>query len=452
MMTLVPVSNRLSPALLRRATTACLLAVAVTARAQEPAPSPSPAPAAETRAERWRRLREAKKETLVPYRPGLIEREILEFEKAEKPSIATLNFHGIYPRVAGVSSGSRIAPTLRFWQPDIGGSSVSVHASAAYSLRGYELYDFQAGRLPHTGRALPPRSTKGDDVYELGGLAKSGLDRLILYSSLRYRHNPQDAFYGLGSDSRLEDRTSFLQQDATYELVGGWQFGRRLVATGRFGYRQVFVGPGESEEHPTIGALFDDQAVPGLARQPDFWKSSALLLFDGRDRPFNPHRGGMVGLEATRFDDRGGSEFQFTRLAVDARGYVSLGSPQRVLAVRALVSRDRADEGSRVPFYLMEELSDSHKLRGYQTFRYRGERTIALSAEYRWEAAPALELAVFADAGRAFRPEESWALTDLRGSVGFGLRIKTHDAVVGRLEVARGVESTRLYVRFGPSF
>ncbi|MET0553595.1 MAG: BamA/TamA family outer membrane protein [Vicinamibacteria bacterium] len=422
------------------------------ARAQDPAPSPSPSPAPETRAEHWRRLREEKKAALVPYRPGFLERQILEFEKAERPSIATRNFHGIYPRVAGVSSGSRLAPSLRFWQPDIGGSSVSVHASAAYSLRGYELYDLQAGRLPHAGQALPPRSTKGDDVYELGGLAKSGLDRLILYSSLRYRHNPQDAFFGLGSDSKLEDRTSFLQQDATYEVVGGWQFGRRLVATGRFGYRQVFVGAGESKEFPTTGAVFDDAAAPGLARQPDFWKSSAFLLFDGRDRPFNPHRGGMVGLEVTRYDDRDSTEFAFTRTALDARGYLSLGSPQRVVAVRALVSRDRADDGARVPFYLMEELSDSHRLRGYQTFRYRGERTVALSAEYRWEAAPALELAVFADAGRAFRPEESWSLSDLRGAVGFGIRIKTHDAVIGRLEFARGAESSRLYVRFGPSF
>lgn len=447
------------PAILRRPllrciATAWLLSLAAAGRAQDPAPtpSPSPSPAPQTRAEHWRRLREAKKQALAPYRPTLLERQILAFEKAERPAISDRNFHGIYPRVAGVSSGSKIAPSLRFWKPDIGGSSVSVHASAAYSLRGYELYDLQAGRLPHAGTALPPRSTKGDDVYELGGLAKSGLDRLILYTSLRYRHNPQDPFYGLGSESRLEDRTSFLQQDATYELVGGWQFGRRLVATGRFGYRQVFVDAGKSEDHPPIGTRFDDASAPGLARQPDFWRSSALLLFDGRDRPFNPHRGGLVAFELTRYDDRGSDEFAFTRTALDARGYVSLGSPQRVLAVRALVSRDRADDGSRVPFYLMEELSDSHRLRGYPTFRYRGERTVAVSAEYRWEAAPALELALFADAGRAFRPEESWSLSDLRGSVGFGLRIKTHDAVVGRLEVARGVETTRVYVRFGPSF
>jgi hypothetical protein len=449
------VSERLRRTLLWCTTTACALAFAAAAPAQEtPAPQPSPSPSAEpeTRAEHWRRLREAKKATLAPYRPTLLEREILEFEKAERPAIATRNFHGIYPRVAGISSASWVAPTLRFWRPDIGGSSVSVHASAAYSLRGYELYDFQAGRVPHNGAALPPRSTRGDDVYELGGLAQSTLDRLILYTALRYRHNPTDKFFGLGADSRLEDRTVFLQQDATYELVGGWQFGRHLVATGRFGYRQVFVGPGDSDEDPPIGAVFDDTTAPGLARQPDFWKASALLLYDRRDRPFNPHRGGMVGLEATRYDDHDSHEFDFTRMALDARGYVPLGSPQRVLAVRALFVRDEADEGSRVPFFLMDELSDSHRLRGYQTFRYRGEKIVSVSAEYRWEAAPALELAFFADGGRAFRPEESWGTEGLRGSVGFGIRLKTHDSVIARLEFAKGVENSRFYLRFGPSF
>jgi Omp85 superfamily domain len=447
------VSNRPRRPLLCCATTACALVLSgAAARAQEPAPSPSPSPAPETRALHWRRLREAKKAALVPYQPTILERQILAFEKAERPSITTRNFHGLYPRVAGISSASWIAPIVRFWQPDIGGTSLSVHASAAYSLRGYELYDFQAGRLPHAGRALPPRSTKGDDVYELGGIKKSTLDRLILYSALRYRHNPRDGFYGLGADSRLEDRTSFLLQDATYELVGGWQFGRRVVATARFGYRQAFIGEGEVPDVPTIGALFDDTSAPGLARQPDFWKTSGLLLYDGRDRPFNPHRGGMVGLELTRYDDRGSEEFAFTRMALDARGYVSLGSPQRVLAVRGLFVRDEADEGSRVPFYLMEELSDSHRLRGYPTFRYRGEKIVALSAEYRWEAAPALELALFTDAGRAYRPEESWRVHGLSASLGFGIRLKTHEDVILRLEVAGGTETTRAYLRFGPSF
>jgi len=419
----------------------------VPAVAAEEAPPPPG-----TRAEAWQRLREQKRLRLQPYRPGLLERQILSYEKAERPGIAQLNYKGFYPRIRSLASGSRLAPVLRFWQPDIKGSSLSVHASAAYSPTGYELYDFQAGRLPH-GAGLPPPSTKGDDVYELGQLKESRRGGLILYSSLRYRHQPRDAFFGLGQDSQPSDRTSFLYQDASYELVTGWQLTRRFVATARLGYVQVFTTDGEDDDFPPIGAVFDDKSAPGLAQpQPDFYKLSGLLLWDARDRPFNPHRGGMVGLAFTRFDDKDGSLFAFHRLAADLRGYVSLGSPQRVLAARLLLLRDEADAGSRVPFYLQEALSNSHTLRGYPTFRFRGEKGLSLQVEYRWEAAPALELAAFVDAGRVFRPEQDFSLDGLRASGGFGLRFKTQDDLLMRLDVAWGNEGGRAYVRFGPSF
>ncbi|HET9316404.1 MAG TPA: BamA/TamA family outer membrane protein [Vicinamibacteria bacterium] len=406
-----------------------------------------------TRADAWQRLREQKRLRLEPYRPGVLERQILAYEKAERPSIVRLNYKGFYPRIRSLASGSRLAPVLRFWQPDIKGSTVSLHASAAYSPTGYELYDFQAGRLPHRGVELPPPSTKGDDVYELGQLRESPLDGLILYASLRYRHQPRDAFYGLGQDTQPSDRTSFLYQDASYELVTGWQFTPRFVASARLGYVQVFTTDGEDEDFPPIGAVFDDQSAPGLARpQPDFYKLAGLLLWDARDKPFNPHRGGMVALAFTRFDDKDGSLFGFQRLAADVRGYVSLGSPQRVLAGRLLLLRDQADSGSRVPFYLQEALSNSHTLRGYPTFRFRGEKGLSLQAEYRWEPAPALELAVFVDAGRVFRPEQEIGLDGLRASGGFGLRVKTNDDVLMRFDVAWGNEGGRAYLRFGPAF
>lgn len=406
-----------------------------------------------TRAESWQRLRDAKRLRLAPYRPGLVERQILTFEKAERPSLLALNYKGFYARIRSLASGSRLAPVLRFWQPDIKGSSVSLHASAAYSPTGYEMYDFQAGRLPHRGRELPAPSTKGDDVYELGALKESKLDGLILYSSLRYRHQPRDAFFGLGQDSQPADRTSFLYQDASYELVSGWQFTPRVVATARLGYVQVFTTDGEDEDFPPIGALYDDRSAPGLALpQPDFYKLSGLLLWDARDRPFNPHRGGMVGLMFTRFDDRGSEAFAFHRMALDLRGYLSLGSPQRVLAARVLALRDEADAGSRIPFYFQEALSNSHTLRGYPSFRYRGEKGLSLQAEYRWEPAPAVELALFVDAGRVFRPEEGLTLDGLRATGGLGLRLKARDDVLVRLDVGWGHEGGRAYLRFGPSF
>jgi outer membrane protein assembly factor BamA len=380
-----------------------------------------------------------------------VERTLLAVEQAKRPSLFGLNLHGLYPRVHNIASGSETAAGLRFWRPDIGDSAVDLHASAFYSIRGYEYYDLQFGRMAHRGDAFPARSTKGDDIYELGDVTRVETGRTLLYGSARYRHYPQTAFYGLGQQARRAGRSDYLSQDALYELVAGYQ-GPRGSALLRGGLLQAFVGPGTSDEDPTVRVLYTDASAPGLDRQPDFVHLTASLLYDGRDIPGNPHRGGMVALAASRFDERGGDEFTFDRLAGDARAFAPLGSPQRVLALRLLASADHPADGARVPFYLQEPLGGSRTLRGFRTFRFRGQKLLLLQAEYRWEAWPALELALFADAGRAYGPGEAYALRDLDSDVGLGFRIKTHDAVIARLDVARSREDTRFLFRLGPSF
>jgi len=405
-----------------------------------------------TRAEAWRRARLEKAKRTRPPRQGFLERQILAIEKAERPSILSLQYKGFHPTFASVSSGSRVAPGVRFWAPDIGGSALSLHASAAYSIAGYQLYDLQFGRMPHRGDDLPPRSPQGDDIYELGSLQKSTVSHLILYGSFRYRYHPRERFHGLGPDSRLEDRTSFLLRDASYDVVGGWQLGPRLAATLRAGYLQPDTGPGKDDHLPTIRDRFGDESAPGLDLQPDFWRLSAVVLLDLRDQPFNPHRGGMLAASWSRYEDRDGDAFRFDRVAVDARGYLPLGSPQRVLAVRLYTSLDDPAAGARVPFYLQEALGNSHTLRGWDTFRFRGEKLLSLQAEYRWEAAPAVELALFVDAGKVFAELSDWNLEHLRTGYGAGLRVKTWKDTLVRFDVGHGREGTRTYLRFGASF
>ena len=406
-----------------------------------------------TRVGEWTRLREEKRARAAPPRRGFLERQLLALEKAERPSVADFNVGGVYPRLTNIASGSATGFGARLWRPDIGRTRLDVHASAFFSANGYEFYDLQAGRLPHRGARFPARSTRGDDVYELGDLPRLDAGHFSLYGSARYQHYPEIAFFGLGSHSRAGRRTAYLHQDALYEAVAGYQSARRgLAATVRAGYLQAFVGRGTSDDFPSTGDRFDDADAPGLAAQPDFFHLAASVLLDGRDRPGNPHRGGMIAVAAARFDQREGSAYSFHRLAADARGYASLGSPQRVLAVRALASADEAGGGARVPFYFQQALGGSRTLRGYPSVRFRGEKLLLLQAEYRWEAWPALELALFADAGRAFRGDEGIAFEGLRADYGFGVRLKTHDHVLARMDVAKSREDTRVLLRLGPSF
>jgi hypothetical protein len=436
---------------------AVLMAGPLFAFAQDRSPEPPVADTGvetmepDTRAERYRTLRLRKREHLAPRRPGRLERILLGIEKADRPSLLDFNVASVYPRVQNIARGSQPAAGVRLWRPDIKGTSLDVQASAFYSLRRYEFYDLQLGRLPHRGRVFPVRSTRGDDVYELGDMRLVG-PRLTTYASLRYLHEPRTAFYGLGEDSPSSARTTYLFQHATYEGVAGYQAHPRLGFTLRAGVKQVFVGPGREAQSPSTQALFDEEAVPGLSRQPDFFHWSASVLLDGRDEPGRPRRGAVLAAGWHRFDDLKSSSFRFDRFAADTRAFVPLGSPQRVLAVRARVSSDHPAPGSVVPFYFQETLGGGQDLRAFHTYRFRGQKLVLGQAEYRWEAWPAVELALFVDAGRVFAAGEGLSLHRLEHDWGFGLRVKSTDATLLQLDTAFGREGARLVARLAASF
>ncbi|MDA2937758.1 outer membrane protein assembly factor [Acidobacteria bacterium AH-259-A15] len=406
----------------------------------------------QSRHEHWRRQRLEKMGRLEPYQPGFVERNLVTMEKSERPGFMDLNFWGFYPRIQIISRGSGLGFGTRFWKPDIKGGRLDVHGSAFYSTRGYEFYDLQIGKIPHRGKQLPLRSWKGDDVYELGDIDRSAFSRFKLYASFRYRHLPQEDFFGLGPQARRQDHSSFLLQDASYEIVAGYQFSPSMALTLSGGLRQFSTGRGENEDIPTTQELFDESTAPGLTRQPDFTHFTSQLLFDFRDEPGNPHRGAMFAVAFSRFDDRGSEEFHFHRFAFDARGFLPLGSHQRVLALRALTIIDEAASRNRVPFYLQESLGGSHTFRGFDSFRFRGEKVILFQAEYRWEAAPALELVLFSDAGTVADARSRLELSNLEADYGFGFRLKTFRSTFFRLDLARSRETTRTLIRFSTSF
>ena len=138
------------------------------------------------------------------------------------------------------------------------------------------------------------------------------------------------------------------------------------------------------------------------------------------------------------------------RIGFDARAFLPLGSPQRVLAVRAALLGDHAAEADRVPFFMQESLGGSHTLRGFDSFRFRGERLELYQIEYRWEPAAFWELAVFTEAGTAAREGEGFG--DLHWDYGFGTRFKTYRDVLLRFEIAFSSETTRYYIRSSTSF
>jgi len=409
----------------------------------------------ETRAAEWERRRREKAEHIEPPQQNRAEKLFADMEKGEKPSILQLSWKGIYPQfLTSINKNSRMAFGGRFWQPNIARKNwLDLHGSALFSVAAYKFIDLQVGSIPHAGRALPLRSTSDDDVFELGGLPRRDhFFPLILYGSFRLRDYTREPYYGLGADTSVDDQADYRLKDKFYEVVGGYQVSRQLSFSLRLAYIDPEVEDSTDDEVPGINEEYNELTAPGLTRQPDFLGYRGQIFLDLRDEPQNPHKGGMVAFQFSRMDDRGSSDFQFNRYSIDARGYLPLGSEQRILALRAYASHDNRDKGSRVPFYYMETLGGFRTLRGFRNFRFRDKNVVSLQAEYRWETIPMLELALMFDAGDVAPRFDDLSVSDLKTSYGAGLRIKLPDRVILRLSYFHSSEADRFLIRTGLSF
>ncbi len=429
---------------------AVLAALAAGGRAGQNPPSPdeaSKAALAPSRAELWKARRIEKARHLTPETPNGFQRIMLRLEQGD---FLAVNFHGFYPKATSISPGSGFSPGARFWRPNILRSPWGFQASAAVSLRGYQLYDAQFGKVFKTPPEafLQPTGPVGFETPRPG----VDLDRFFLFGDVRYRNFPQEDFYGTGPDSRRQDRADFRLEDASIDLVSAYRFNRVWSAIARAGLLDSHVGAGADDRFPDVPDLHGEASAPGLEAGPDYFRFSAGLLADRRDHSGNPHSGGIVSLSYSRYQQRGGEGFDFNRYTLDAREYLPLGSRARVLALHLFASAADADNGSRVPFFLKRWLGGRDALRGFPDFRFRDDNLLLMSVEYRWEAAPALELALFGDFGKVFADRSRFDFQDLEKTYGGGVRFKTSSSVLFRVEFGRSPEGNRVALSFGPSF
>ena len=401
-----------------------------------------------SREEEWTAKRQEKLSQIVPEKLSTTERILLKIEKGG----LRVRFKSIYPGIGNLGSGSGFAPQIRFWQRDFPIHFLDLQATAAYSTRSYQQYTFQIGRILQQG--VEPLLGQGGT----GGLSEfRGVRRRastgFLYGDFAYRDFPQEDFFGIGPNSLEENRTDYAIKSRTYGVVAGYRFANIAVVGARAGLLKIDINEGTDDRFPNTEDLFNDDQAPGLLVQPDnYFRFNTAFVLDYREKPGNAHTGGMIGFSYTRFNDTDTNTFDFHRYTIDAKQFISLGSVQRVLALHFLSSFDDPDTGSRVPFYLQESLGGADTLRGFIEYRFRDVNRMLMQAEYRWEAAPALEFALFYDTGKVFADRDDFDFKNLEKDWGFGVRFKFPQALFLRIDIAKSNEATRFYFKFNSAF
>ncbi len=381
-----------------------------------------------TRQEILERQREGKAENLIPYEVSGAESRLRGWEKAKFPqNWLVKGWKGFRPVFGGMPSGSGTV---------IGGGYI--HGLEA------QYYQFQAnGRWSTKGYT----TADAEVVFPPPQIGR----RVEFKVRAEYRDLTALSFFGIGNDSNLDNDSSYLLND---QSVTGyfWLNPRGLLSMGvSGGFLTSDVDSGTDE--PSIENVFDPIDVPGSDfLRTDYLVTSGWVEFDIRDKWADPPVGIVARVTGERYEDTKLDDFDFTRVVADIKGYIPLGPRSRILALRLRTSHSIDDEDDQVPFYLMETLGGAQTIRGYDEFRFRDERNLYVSAEYRWEVYPFVDFSLFFDAGKVFEDLDDFNFGKMHTGYGVGLRIHTPGGMAFRMDVANSAEGIKFHISGGPTF
>ena len=301
-----------------------------------------------------------------------------------------------------------------------------------------------------------------------------GDQRFLALFSVGYDLDPQRDFFGLGNNDVGPDPASTNEErDVAGELTLGWRpFRGSLAVVASVALRHVDIENGDRDDDtPFTPVLFPD--LPGI--DGGFVNPLGLaLVYNGRDDLIWPTRGWRIIAKVSHTNHALKSDFEFTRVVLDAGYLYGFGGGRHVVGIRLsgeYINGPRRD----VPFWELTELGGDDTLRGYFPRRFLGQAHTLINLEYRaklfafdffdiWRVQVAG--ALFADAGRVFinhgELDDEFDLNDeviseitddIRYSYGTGLRFILSRALVARVDVGFSEEETALvYLKFGHTF
>jgi hypothetical protein len=323
---------------------------------------------------------------------------------------------GLYPTVTTVYPGGWVALGGGYRHPFA--STAAVDVGAAWSVKNFKKVD--------ASLALPSMFNR----------------RLALEIDARWMDAPTVAYYGIGNESN-GDKTTFGYRPTTVGMTASAAPWHATRVGGGVGYVHVDrVSALEGGEDIVAGL----GRPAGLEAAPRYLRSRAFAEYDSRPAPGYSTRGGMYRLAVEDYSERSGAHLGFRSVEVEAVQIVPLDAAKSVIALRGLSTITDDRDGDDVPFYLLPAVGGNSGVRGYPSFRFRGNHRLLVSAEYRWAMMHSLDLAAFYDAGKVANAIADVTFADLRWAYGLGARFHSTRRTTFRVELARNDEGSWRFV------
>ena len=333
--------------------------------------------------------------------------------------------------------------------------------------------------IPHVKlRAAALISTRSGRRFDFEGVSNIAGSRNHANVWFTYMQRQND-FFGIGPQTSNKARTSFATDQRSYQGSLYRDISDHLQSGVYVQAKNSHSGHGNSKKDPLITESFSgtpDQSIeewiPGFASTTQILSYGGFLEYDTRDKSVDLTRGvnvyGRVASNDGMKNHGAFADYGWLEGEVDARGYIPLGSSRTSLALRSRGQFKKPKGGSQIPFYDLSYLGGREYVRGYESYRFRGNNVLMFSTElrqtvYKKTDSRGADVFVFSDSGQvwgdarsstdlAILANQQFRSSNWRSGVGGGLQYRHSRTLAARFEVGRSEEGTRVYVSMSRGF
>jgi len=270
--------------------------------------------------------------------------------------------------------------------------------------------------------------------------------KLRLWLEGSYQWRPQENFYGLGMDSRKENRTQY----ALRQTWSGLRFEFVPMERLRFGseYRIAWVSAraGTNPVYASPDTVFP--GLPGFGRQFRLQSTGIYARADGIRGEYQ--LGGAISAGASYQDSLDDSRLKYLSLEALVEGRLPIARGRSALVSQGEFEFNRPRGGSApIPFFLLPHIGGSSTLRGFNLDRFYGKNIFFVTLEYRYQIHPNFQSFLFFDEGQIFDKTGDLTWLNWQRNYGFGLRMHSARGTIYRLEIGWSGEGFQYHITWG---
>jgi len=282
-------------------------------------------------------------------------------------------------------------------------------------------------------------------VFYSGFEVFSPQEKYMLEGNLAYQTFPR-LYYGIGRDAPQSNERIY---EYTQLLI------EPILLKQAFA-KHLFIGAGVRYNAIT-GVNFESQEDEGFRPEPTGALGSKALggefavVYDSRNNLLNATNGLYAEFTHGFYDESFGSSHTFQLTRLDLRYFKNL-TPDKynVLAFQLLTH----SASSSAPLAEMAFFGSHEMMRGYYEGRYIDNKMVAFQTEYRTSLNDWLGLVAFAGIGDVAEKVSDFSVSNLRWSVGLGLRFKLdrRENLNLRLDWGFAKRSNNYYLKLAEAF